>query len=165
MLPTLLAVFLSLQPPGQRPAPKPLDTLNFMVGRWEGQGTGAPGESLGEFSFDWDLMRNIFVRKSFAAYPATADRPASRHDDLLIVFVEDDKLRADYFDSEGHVIHYKVTVAPDSKSVEFLSDPLPDSPRYRLTYRKTDDANVMKLEFEIANSGGAFTRYIDASLQ
>jgi hypothetical protein len=135
MLSTLLAVFLSVQSVAQRPAPKSLDTLNFIVGRWEGQGTGAPGQSQGEFSFDWDLTRSILVRKSFAAYPATGDRPASRHDDLMIVFVEDDKLRADYFDSEAHVIHYKVTVAPDSKSVEFLSDPFPDSPRYRLIYR------------------------------
>jgi hypothetical protein len=161
---TILTIFLSLQPYVQQPAQKQFDALNFLVGHWTGEGTGTPGTSEGEFSFEWDLSHNILVRKSFAEYPAAQGRPASRHDDLMVVFLEAGKLKADYFDSEGHVIRYAVNPATDSKSVEFLSEPLPGSPRYRLTYTKAADPDLLKLKFEIANKGDAFARYIDATL-
>src|SRR5262249_51772308 len=117
-------------------------------------------------SFEWDLKQNILIRKSFAEYPATPDRPASRHDDLMVVFVEGDKLKADYFDTEGHTIHYLINVNAGKNSIEFLSEPSPAAPRYRLTYTGTGDANTLKLKFEIATAEkpGLFTTYIDAIL-
>src|SRR5262249_3280795 len=136
--------------PSPQQSKSPLERLSLMVGQWKGEGTGAPGEGEGQFSFEWDLSRNVLVRKNFAEYPATKDRPASRHDDLMVAFVEDGKLKADYFDSEGHIIHYGVTISPDGKVVEFLSEPLPSAPRYRLIYTLTG-ADSMKLKFEIAN--------------
>jgi len=167
MLFTILAVIISIQSTVQQPAQKLFDALSFMVGRWTGEGEGVPGTGVGEFSFEWDLKQNILIRRSFAEYPATLDRQTSRHDDLMVVFVEADKLKAEYFDSEGHVIHYRVTPAADGNSVEFLSEPLSGVPRYRLTYTKLRDMNSMKLEFEIANpdQGEVFTRYIDAVLR
>src|SRR5215831_15663978 len=107
---TLLAVVLSSLPAPQQTSPNPLERLSLVVGHWTGAGTGSPGEGLGESTFEWDLGRNVLIRKNFAEYAATKDRPASRHDDLMIVFTEGDKLRADYFDSEGHRIHYSVSV-------------------------------------------------------
>jgi hypothetical protein len=56
------------------------------------------------------------------------------------------------------------TTAPDRKSVEFLSEPLSGSPRYRLTYTKAADPDLLKLTFEMANKGDAFASYIDATL-
>ena len=170
MLFTILAVLISAQSTIHLPEQKPFDDLSFMVGRWTGEGTGAPGNGVGEFSFEWDLGRNVLIRRSFAEYPATPERPASRHDDLMVVFVEAGKLKAEYFDSEGHVIHYRVMPAADSKSVEFLSEPPAGAPRYRLTYTKAGDPNSMKLKFEIANpdknnKADVFTPYIDATLR
>ena len=167
MLPAILTIIMSVQPYlQQEPVQKAFDALSFLVGRWTGEGTGAPGTSEGEFSFEWDLSHKILIRRSFAEYPATPDHPASRHDDLMIIFVEADKLKADYFDSEGHVIHYAVTSAGDGKFVEFLSERMSGTPRYRLTYTKTADPNLIKLKFEIANpnQGDAFTSYIDATI-
>ena len=164
MFRTIFTIFLSLQPYLQQPAQKQFDALSFLVGHWTGEGTGTPGTSEGEFSFEWDLSHNVLVRRSFAEYPAAQGRPASRHDDLMVVFLEADKLKADYFDSEGHVIHYAVNPSTDSKSVEFLSEPQPGSPRYRLSYTKAADPDLLKLKFEIANKGDAFASYIDATL-
>jgi hypothetical protein len=151
----------------QQTSQNSLDRLSFMVGHWTGAGTGTPGEGAGEFTFEWGLNRNILIRKSFAVYPATKDRPASRHDDLLIVFAENSKLRADYFDSENHTIHYSVAVAADGKTVECLSDAIPSAPRYRLTYARAGNENSLRLKFEIANPDkpAAFNSYIDAVLQ
>jgi hypothetical protein len=84
----------------------------------------------------------------------------------MIVFLENGKLKANYFDSEGHVIYYTVTVAADESSFQFLSDPGQPGPRYRLTYVRTG-TDSMKLNFEIANPDKPNTlkSYIDANLQ
>lgn len=41
-----------------------------------------------------------------------------------------------YVDTEGHAISYTVSVADDQRRVTFLSEPLANQPRYRLTYRQ-----------------------------
>jgi hypothetical protein len=46
-------------------------------------------------------------------------------------------LRAIYFDSEGHVIHYEVST-PDANTVHFVSLPSEASPQFRLVYRLKD---------------------------
>jgi hypothetical protein len=58
----------------------------FLVGNWTGEGGGQPGQGVGAFSFSPDLQGKILVRKSFAKYPPAEGRPASRHDDLTIVY-------------------------------------------------------------------------------
>src|SRR2546423_14108692 len=121
MIATILAMIVGIHPAVQQRLANPLEGLGFMVGKWTGEGAGIPDASAGEFSFEWNLKQNILIRKSFAEYAAPKDRPASRHDDLMVIFVEGDRLKADYFDSEAHTIHYAVTVAPDGNSIEFLS--------------------------------------------
>jgi hypothetical protein len=71
--------------------------------------------------------------------------------------------RALYFDSEGHVIRYLVTVSSDQKTIEFLSEVLPSSPRYRLSYVETG-SDTLTLRFEIAPPGkpDSFSTYIEA---
>jgi hypothetical protein len=132
----------------------------FLVGRWIGEGSGQPGQGTGAFSFTPDLQGKILVRKSFAEYPAASGRPASRHDDLTIIY-HDDPLRAIYFDSEGHTIRY--TLKPADKGVVFTTDGAPKEMRYRLTYTSTG-ANTLKLKFEIAPPGKEFAVYIDAAM-
>ena len=58
-----------------------LDDLRFLIGEWEGTGGGGPGSGKGTFSFALDLQDKAIVRRNQAEYPATADRPAVRHDD------------------------------------------------------------------------------------
>jgi hypothetical protein len=139
--------------------------LEYLLGDWVGEGGGQPGQGAGEFSFHPGLQNRILVRKSYAAYPPAKDRPAYRHDDLTVVYKESDSAppRALYFDNEGHVINYSITIFPDQKTIEFVSDVLPSSPRYRLTYVKTG-SNTLTLKFEIAPPGkpDSFSTYIES---
>jgi hypothetical protein len=154
----LLAVPLSFAQ-----SPKPADRwapLAFLIGEWTGEGSGDPGQGSGGFSFLPDQDGKILIRKNRADYPATKARPAFSHTDLMIVYKEDadSKLRAIYFDTEDHVIHYTVEPSPDGASVQFLSK------NYRLTYRKTGPA-TLALKFEISppNQPEAFKTYIEAT--
>ena len=140
-------------------------SLEYLLGDWVGEGGGQPGQGTGEFSFHPGLQNRILVRKSYAAYPPTKDRPASQHDDLTVIYKESDSapLRAIYFDNEGHVINYSINISPDQKTIEFVSDVLPSSPRFRLTYVKTG-SDTLTLKFEIAPPGkpDSFSTYIEA---
>lgn len=152
-----------------QPAGETFEPLDFLIGNWVGEGGASskdgPGQGRGEFSFEYDLQRKVLIRRNYSEYPAQADRPASRQDDLMIVYAgEEKKLRAVYFDSEDHVIHYAVEASDGA--IRFLSDPVADQPRYRLTYRKTGAATAF-LEFEIAPPGkpDAFQSYITAKVR
>jgi len=140
--------------------------LAFLIGEWTGEGSGTPGQGSGGFSFLPDQDGRILVRKNHADYPATKDKPAYSHTDLTIVYQDagETKLRAIYFDDEGHTIHYDVEASADGNGVQFLSDVVASQPRYRLTYRKTRDDRIA-LRFEIAPPGKpeGFSTYIDAT--
>ncbi len=144
---------------------KPVDwnAYRFLVGEWVGEGTGDPGQATGGFGFAFDLQNTILVRKNYADYPATKDRPAFSHNDLMVVYREGDKFRAVYFDNEQHVINYAVSFSKDSSAVIFVSDVMSGAPRFRLTNTKQGTDSI-KIAFEIAPPGQpeAFNRYIDA---
>lgn len=125
------------------PAPDRWHDIRFLFGDWEAQGQGAIRASQGSFSFQPQLNGQVVVRKSEASYNQN-----DRHEDLLVIYAEteDQPLRAIYFDSEGHVIHYRVTALP--KSVVFDSESDQAGPRYRLSYELTNESLTGK--FEIA---------------
>ena len=84
----------------------------------------------------------------------------------LIVYREPGavKLRAIYFDSEGHVIHYAVDPSADGNAVQFLSDPSTSYPRYRLTYTKTGaDKVAIQFDISVPAKPDSFTTYIQAT--
>jgi hypothetical protein len=138
--------------------------LEFLIGRWTGQGSGSPGNGAGAFSFTPDLQRRILVRTSFAEYPSAGGKPGFRHDDLLIVYRENaaTPIRAMYFDSEGHVIRY--TVEAVANQAIFTSEGRRTEARYRMTYRAAGP-NQLSFRFEIAGPGKDLAPYIDAVLQ
>lgn len=148
--------------PAQNPkaAKDPFQPLQFLLGTWVGEGSGDPGKGTGGFTIKSDLENHVLIRTNFAEYPATAERPAYRHDDLLITYSEGDALKAIYFDNEGHVIHYNVTASADG--VVYVSEG--PGPGFRLTYR-APDKDHLTLKFEIAPPGkpGEFRTYIEAT--
>lgn len=162
----LLSVVLSLSLWAQQPRSKPdWHAWQFLLGEWEGEGGGGPGQGAGWFSFTPDLQQTVLVRRNHAQYPATKERPAYAHDDLMVVYLDaEGKTRAWYTDNEGHVIQYAVTVAPQERRAVFLSDAAPGAPRYRLTYT-ADDTGRLAIRFEMAppNRPEAFSTYIQAS--
>jgi len=137
--------------------PDALAGLQFLVGDWVAVDTPA-GES-GSFAFKPAVQGRVIVRTNEANYAATADRPASRHDDLLVIYSENGAVKADYFDSEGHVIRYAVTA--DANGATFVSAPDTREPRYRLSYRR-DSSDALLGTFEVAAPGSpdAFKPYL-----
>lgn len=152
----LIAAAVLLTAAASAAQPPPLAALEFLVGDWRAVDT-APGEH-GSFSFRFEAQHHVLVRTNEAVYDAAPSRPASRHDDLMVVYEENGGLRADYFDSEGHVIRYAGSTGPNR--VVLVSDPDPRGPRYRLTYSL--DGATLNGSFEVAAPGSpdAFKPYL-----
>jgi hypothetical protein len=144
------------------PAAQDWGPAQFLIGPWIGEGSGQPGAGAGAFSFTPDLQGKVLMRRSFAEYPAASGRPASRHDDLMVVYRDEASgdLRAIYFDNEGHVIRY--TGKASAGGVVFVSEGSPGELRYRLTYTATGK-DTLKLQFEVAAPGKDFVGYLEAS--
>jgi hypothetical protein len=155
LMKTMICAFVCLLPflASADGADDPWKPVRFIIGDWIGDGSGKPGEGTGEFSLKPDLGGRILVRRNHNEYPAQAGRPNGlTHDDLMIIYPAQraGPFRAEYFDSEGHVIHYVVSCS-EGKAV-FLSDNPPDATRFRLTYqRKGGDKLVIDLEIAQAN--------------
>lgn len=79
---------------------------------------------------------------------------------MIIYPASEGSLEADYYDSEGHRIHYVVDASSPGRAV-FLSDNISGAPRFRLTYELAS-AGHLGGEFEIAPPGenASFSRYL-----
>lgn len=145
----------------------PQDALSVvapLLGRWVAEPDPRAAGVTGWTTFSRDLGDKIVVRKNHASYPAKEGKPASDHDDLMVIFAEDDRLRAEYFDNEGHVIRYEVQ-SPTPGTLVFLSEARPGTPRFRLTYTASGPGKIA-LTFEIAPPGATeFRPYISARLR
>jgi hypothetical protein len=122
-------IFLALplfaqQPPG--PSPTSLKALAFLEGTWDAKAQGSSGTAAaGDYTFRLELDGHVLARHSRTADckgPATFD---CEHGDLLYIYQDapGQPLKAIYFDSEGHVIHYDLST-PTPTTAVFLSDPL-----------------------------------------
>lgn len=150
----------------QETTPPNWQDWNFLIGEWTGTGNGQPGQGTGGFTFKADLQQHVLVRTNRAEYPATKERPAYKHDDLMVIYHETaaSPAQAIYFDSEGHVIHYAVQIDSANKTAIFLSEAEAGMPRYRLSYTgKTPDTVDIKFEVASPNKPGQFQTYIEAS--
>jgi len=141
---------------------KQWEKWSFLMGEWVGEGNGQPGQGSGSFSFTTDLDENIIVRKSITEFPATKDKPASTHKDLMYIYHDNtgNSSKSIYFDNEGHVINYTITYAENS--TVFTSDIIQNTPRFRLSYFliNKDTLNV-KFEFAPPQNPESFKTYIE----
>ena len=147
------------RPRGSQPGSRPdIASLRFLLGDWEA--TGTPAGETGGFTFSLGVQNRVMTRTNYATYDARNGRMASRHDDLMVIYAEGGQLKADYFDSEQHVIRYLVEPRGDH-DVAFVSDSKPSDPRYRLSYTSRDNGTLAG-RFEIAAPGmpDAFKPYL-----
>ena len=142
----------------------PLAVAAPLVGRWEADPDPKTPGATGWTVFERAAQGRALLRKNHAQYPATKERPASAHDDVMLLFSENGQLRAEYVDNEGHVIRYQVQ-SPNTSTLVFLSEAGAPGPRFRLTYT-WPSKDRLDLTFEIAPPGPAseFKPYIQARL-
>jgi hypothetical protein len=88
----------------------------FMIGKWKAE--------TGSFSFLPDLNGRVLVRRN------VNDTPGQKHEDLMVVYSEGGP-HAIYFDTEGHVIRYRIAF-PSANAAVFESEG--GGPKYRLSY-------------------------------
>ncbi len=145
-----------------------LNALQFLEGKWVGEGSSEVGHGGGYASFEKDLQGKALIRRNHAEYPATLDRPVYKHDDLMVIYVDPGSkgIRAFYTDNEGHVIHYTVSVSFDGNTVTFLGDSEPVAPQYRLSYARLGE-NKMSILLEAAqpNDAGHFQKIVEGRMQ
>ena len=160
-----LLLLLSRAGSAQQASPVQWTKFQFLIGTWKAAGSGSPGEGAGEFSFALDLQKRVLVRRSHTDYPATANRPAFAHDDLMIIYADElQRFHADYYDNEGHVIRYAIEFSADGNTCTFTSDPSDSTPRFRLTYNKATSGDLA-IKFEIALPGqtNSFKTYVEGT--
>jgi hypothetical protein len=143
--------------------PDPWEGLRFLLGTWEAKTTGgnAQAQGTGTYTFRLELKDHVLARHSgYEACKGPEDFNCE-HGDLLYIYPEGAGLRAIYFDNEGHVIHYAVSVAKPGMVV-MVSDPAGPGPQFRLTYELNGD--LMAGKFEIKMPGKAdFGTYLEWS--
>jgi hypothetical protein len=120
-------------------ATDPLQPVAFLEGRWvaKTQGGSASAQGAGTYTFQRELKGHVLARRtetySGCKGPAAFD---CEHSDLLFIYADSDPraLKAIYFDNEGHVITYDVSV-PDPATAILLSDEHKPGPQFRLMYQ------------------------------
>jgi hypothetical protein len=157
---------LSFSSAQQSPENDPWRDWKFLLGEWTvGQGGGIPGQATsGSFSLSPELGGKILLRKNHSEYAAAGKSPVI-HDDLMVIYQEAGATKAFYDDSEGHVIHYQVSVSADKKRIVFLSEPAQAQPRFRLTYENLGPGSVSVI-FEIAppDKPEQFSKYVEGTV-
>jgi len=134
--------------------------MGWLKGEWVGEGSGQPGPGSGWFSLKPDLDGKILVRKNHAEYPATQDRPQIIHDDIMIIYPDNngEPNKAIYFDNESHNINYSITYL--DQAICFTSEKEPNSPIFRLTYIALSQ-DTINVKFEMSQDGETFMTYTE----
>ncbi len=127
---------------GAQSKTSPLAPLSFLIGKWQSEST--PGIDV----FRKDLGGHIIVRSAQSKCVGTSDQASSMRSVMTIYSDSDGKIRAIYFDNDGHVVRYRVAGMSPSM-VQFVSDDADRGPHLRLTYSRTDD-RTMAVKFEMA---------------
>jgi len=158
---TIVMIYIANSVFAQQPGTK-WEKWNFLMGEWVGEGSGQPGKGGGYFSFNTDLDGNVLVRKGHTEFPATADKEASVHDDLMYIYPDytGNVAKAIYFDNEGHVINYLITYTENS--IVLTSEAMQNAPRFRLSYIMIDKDSVnVRFEFAPSSKPNDFKTYIE----
>lgn len=135
----------------------PVAALGFMVGDWRGDGQGVGAGAGGDSAMHPDLGGRVLVRRDHVLTKA-----GGAFDIYMIVYPDQNGLRAEFIDTEGHTIHYAATPGPGPK-VTFVSPGSAQAPRFRLTYAAVNP-DRLHIRFEIAPPGGDYKAYSEGDV-
>ena len=120
--------------------PSPTSTwkpLEFLIGTWGAttRSGSAGATTSGSYFFQLELRGHVLARHSSNSGckgPADFD---CEHGDLLYIYPDTPgrSYKAIYFDNEGHVIHYDLSI-PTPTTAVFVSSPSQPGPQFRLSY-------------------------------
>lgn len=134
-----------------------LAPLSFMVGDWRAVGDSTGAGAGGVSAIHPDLGGRLLLRRDHVLTKA-----GGAFDIYMAVFADGAALKADFLDTEGHVIHYAVTPGAGPSAV--FEDPATTSaPGFRLTYAAAG-ADRLHIRFEIAPPGGAYKVYTEGDV-
>ena len=156
----------SAQTPAKAPAKvDPWTALRFLLGSWEAKTTGgvAQAQASAGYTFRLELRDHLLARHSRTGACSAPDDFDCQHSDLLYIYpaAAGQSFEAIYFDNEGHVLHYAVSI-PKPGTAVLLSDAAQPGPQYRLSYTYLD--GVMSGQFEMKMPGQTdFTSYLEWS--
>ena len=163
----LLPAFVAAQPKTSSDAWAP---LKYFVGKWEGTGSGKPGESKVEREYRLVLSDKFLQVQNRSTYDPQPKNPKGEiHDDWGMIGF--DKTRKQFvfrqFHVESFVIQYVLTsVSPDGKTIVFTSESIENIPagwRSRETYKIIGPDEFVEV-FELAGPGKDFHVYSEARL-
>ena len=162
----LVLVVASWVAPAQKPdTTGPWAGVRFLIGTWEAKTTGgqAQVQSTGTYSFRLELRDHVLARRTAygTAKARTTSIASTRTCFTSTPGGPGQSLRAIYFDNEGHVIHYAVSV-PKPGTAVLLSDADQPGPQFRLSYEL--NAGVMTGKFQMRMPGQQeFASYLEWS--
>ncbi len=149
-----------------------IDALSFLEGTWAAD-VGKDAKPAGSYAFVRELNGHVLARRSTTDVTCTLPGSAvCAHSDLLYVFQDSAgaPLKAIYFDAEGHVIRYDVSLRHEDGAygrrdfAVFLSDESALGPRFRLRYERNTDTFTHKTEmtgeFAVLLANGKWQPYL-----
>lgn len=142
--------------------------LLFLMGNWSGVGSGQPGEALsGSTTFSFDLGKTVIVRKNKAEYPPKpGEKIGLTHEDLMIIYQQPGEagFKAIYFDNEGHVIRYRITIPAKQPAAVFDSEGGEKGPRFQLICEAVPNG-ALSVEFLMAPPGSDLKSYVKGTIK
>lgn len=139
----------------------PLESLEFLIGEWEGNADGASGQSAVHLEFRRILSKRYINIEGHEVRPAGAGpQNLAIHDDLGILSFDTTRQRMvlRQFHSEGFVVQYTAAPTADKNRIVFLSEAiesLPTGSQVRETFLLVT-ADELERTLEQADPGKEF---------
>ncbi len=173
----LLIVFISLliahgSPlTAQEKKPDVWQPMKFFLGTWQGTGTGEPGNSTVERTYNFILNDKFIHGENTSTYPPQEKNPKGEihhHQDFFSYDKGRKKFILRQFHQEGFVNQFVLdNISADGKFISFLTEAIENIPtgwKAKETYRILNDDEFTET-FELAEPGKEFSVYSENRLK